>query len=359
MRSPILSSVLRSTLVVATALAAPSAAQQTIGGCPLFPVENIWNTPVESLPLLPNSAAIVSQILANGNQTLHPDFGTVWDGAPNGIPYDVVPNAQTLLPIDFDDLGGWPDESDAGPYPIPPNPHIEGGDFDDNFGDRHVLVVRQTACILYELYHSWREGVYEDFTCAIAGASTGWCGLSGAIYDLDSNALRPDSWTSADAAGLPILPGLVRRGEVEGGEIRHALRFTVDITHDTAWTWPARHESGSQVGPNIPQFGMRFRMKASYDISGYTPRIRRIFVALKRYGMILADNGSDWYISGVPDPLWDDDELVEAFHSVPGSAFEVVDTSSLILDPDSGATPHLWSDGFEKGSTVEWDDVVP
>ena len=359
MRSSNALAVLLAALAVASASPSPAAAQQTIGGCQIFPLSNIWNTPVDSLPTLPNSTAIVNQILAEGNQHLHPDFGTVWEGAPNGIPYDVVANGQATLAIDFNSLGGWPGESDAGPYPIPANPNIEGGDFDDNFGDRHILVVRQTSCLLYELYQSWREGIYEDFTCSVPGPTPGWCGMSGAIYNLASNALRTDGWTSADAAGLPMLPGLVRRGEVEGGEIRHALRFTVDITHDTDWMWPARHESGSQVGPNIPQFGMRFRMKTDHDISGYTPRVSRIFVALKRYGMILADNGSDWFISGVPDPLWDDDELVSAFHSIPGSAFEVVDTSSLILDPDSGETPHIWSDGFEKGSTVEWTDVLP
>jgi hypothetical protein len=269
----------------------------------------------------------------------------------------VVPNGQATLPIDFASLDGWPEESDAGPYPIPTSaglPHIEGGDALDNFGDRHVLVVRQTSCILYELYHSWREGENNgDFTCAVPGGTPGWCGLSGAVYNLASDTLRPDSWTSADAAGLPILPGLVRYDDVESGEIRHALRFTVDVTRQS-WVWPARHQSGDNLDANAPPMGLRLRMKESYNISGFTPRVRRILVALKRYGMMVADNGTNWYLNGAPDARWDDDELVSQLSTIPGTAFEVVDTSGLILNAGSGQTKHLWSDGFEGGTIAQW-----
>lgn len=331
----------------------PLTAQQTAAGCQVFPVANIWNTPVVSLPVAANSTAIVNHIGAS--QTMHPDFGTVWEGAPIGIPYVAVPNAQAMLPIDFASLGGWPGESDPGPYPIPPNPPIEGGDDPGNTGDRHVLVVRQSACILYELYHSWREG---ENGCVVPGATPGWCGLSGAVYNLASNALRPNGWTSADAAGLPIFPGLVRYDEVESGEIRHALRFTVDITR-TSWVWPARHESGSTPDANAPPMGLRLRMKAGYNISGFTPRVRSILAALKKYGMMVADNGTDWYLNGIPDGRWDDDELVSQLAQVPGSAFEVVDVGSLQITNDSGATPHLFSDGFDAGSTQHWSAAAP
>jgi len=332
---------------------APLAAQQTVAGCQVLPVANIWNTPVASLPVATNSAAIIAHIGAA--ETMHPDFGTVWQGAPIGIPYVAVPNSQAMVPIDFSSLGGWPGESDAGPYPVPPNPPIEGGDTPGNDGDRHVLVVRQSACILYELYYSWREG---ENGCVVPGAPPGWCGMSGAIYDLASNALRPDSWTSADAAGLPIFPGLVRYDEVETGEIRHALRFTVDITRQS-YVWPARHESGSTTDADAPPMGLRLRMKAGYDISGFTPRVRTIFAALKKYGMMVADNGTDWYLNGIPDGRWDDDELVSQLSQVPGSAFEVVNVSSLPISNDSGATPHLFSDGFDAGSTQHWSAVAP
>ncbi len=334
-------------------LSAPLAAQQTVDGCQVLPVANIWNTPIASLPVAANSSAIISHIGAS--QTLHPDFGTVWEGAPIGIPYVTVPDAQALLPIDFASLDGWPEQSDAGPYPIPPNPPIEGGDNLANTGDRHVLVVRQGSCILYELYHSWREG---ENGCVVPGTTPGWCGMSGAVYDLASNALRPETWTSADAAGLPIFPGLVRYDEVETGEIRHALRFTVDISRQS-YIWPARHEAGSTLDANAPPMGLRLRMKAGYDISGFTPRVRTIFAALKKYGMMVADNGTDWYLNGVPDARWDDDELVSQLAQVPGSAFEVVEVGGLQIASDSGATPHLFSDGFDAGSIQHWAADTP
>ncbi|MGE0641056.1 MAG: hypothetical protein AB7G12_03755 [Thermoanaerobaculia bacterium] len=342
--------------IVASALLATGGvafAQQTLGGCRVLPNDNVWNTPVTELPVAANSTAIIAFI--GGSGTLHPDFGTVWEGAPIGIPFVVVPDGQSPLPIDFDSLGGWPEESDPGPYPIPSNPPIEGGDDAGNTGDRHVLVVRQQSCILYELYHSWREG---ENGCTVPGSPPGWCGLSGAVYDLASNALRPDDWTSADAAGLPILPGLVTYDEVASGEIRHALRFTVEVSRESH-VWPARHDAGSSTNASAPPMGLRLRLNAGFDLSGFTPRVRTILRALKTYGMIVADNGTDWYLSGAPDPRWDDDELVSQLATVPGSAFEVVDVTSLIVDPDSGETPHLFSDGFESGGLLHWSSALP
>jgi hypothetical protein len=341
-------------VLLAGALAtAPLTAQQTISGCQVLPTNNVWNTPVDNLPVAANSNAVIAYINAHGGDDLHPDFGAgLWEGAPIGIPYVAVPNGQAMLPIDFEELGGWPEESDAGPYPIPPDPPIEGGP--SSSGDRHVLVLRQTSCILYELYHSWPEG---QNGCAIPGSPPGWCGLSGAVYELDSNALRPDGWTSADAAGLPILPGLARWGEANAGEIRHALRFTVDVTRES-WVWPARHQAGSTLDANAPPMGLRLRLRNGYDVSGHSPQVRALLRGLKKYGMLLADNGSNWYISGIPHDNWTE-SLVEEFHSIPGSQFEVVDVSSLLVDPDSGATPHLFSDGFDGGGTGYWSFRTP
>jgi hypothetical protein len=305
---------------------------------------------VASLPVAANSTAIVNYINGHGGDNLHPDFGAgLWQGAPIGIPFVTVPQGQAMVPIDFDSLDGWPEESDPGPYPIPPNAPIEGGPSSE--GDRHVLVVRQSACELYELYHSWPDGDGPQGgpTCDEPG---GWCGLSGAVYDLSSNALRPAGWTSADAAGLPILPGLARFGEVDGGEIRHALRFTTDVTRGS-YVWPARHEASDVMDTYAPPMGLRLRLKAGYAVSGFSPQVRVILRALKKYGMILADNGSNWFVSGIPAAGWTD-TLVDELHQVPGSQFEVVNVSSLMLNPNSGATPHLFSDGFDSGGTSRW-----
>ena len=212
----------------------------------------------------------------------------------------------------------YPGESDPGPYPIPENPNIEGN---PNSGDRHILILDRDQCMLYELYDaSWQ--------------SNGWHAGSGAIFDLNSNALRPSRWTSADAAGLPIMAGLVRYDEVLSGEISHALRFTVSQTRE-AYVWPARHFASTLTGVQYPPMGQRFRLKASYPIEDFSSETRVILGALKKYGMILADNGSDWYISGVPDPHWDNDTLVGELHQIPGSAFEAVDVSMLMIHPDS------------------------
>ncbi len=248
------------------------------------------------------------------------DFGSgTWDGGPIGIPFNVIDGSVTTdYVVDF----YYPDESDPGPYPIPSNPKREWG------SDHHILIIDTEDCHLYEIYDASKSG----------GA---WSGGSGAIWDLNSNALRPDTWTSADAAGLPILPGLVRYEEILAGEINHALRFTTNCTADY-YIWPARHvaQSGSCAAP--PPFGARFRLKENYDITGYSPQAQIILQAMKTYGIILADNGSPWYVSGAPSEDWDNDMLHE-LDDLTGNAFEAVDTSSLIVDANSGETPyHGW-----------------
>jgi hypothetical protein len=304
------------TLLLATLPAVAQDAGPTVAGCPLFPPDSIWNTRVDSLPVHPRSSSYVEKI--GKTRTVHPDFGAgEWDGGPIGIPFTTVSGSQPGVPVSFD---YW-DESDPGPYPIPPDAPIEGGPASD--GDRHVLVVDVDRCRLYELF------------AAYPGAGSGWDAGSGAIYDLGSHALRPDTWTSADAAGLPILAGLVRYEEVAAGEIRHALRFTAPVTRK-AHVWPARHHASSNTSVGVPPMGQRFRLKASFDISGFPPTVRVILTALQRYGMMLADNGSAWFLSGAPDPRWNDDELVTWLRRVPGSAFEAVDVSSLMVAADSG-----------------------
>jgi hypothetical protein len=260
----------------------------------VFPPDNAWNRDVSADAVDPRSDAYIASIGAG--RFLHPDFGS---DPTYGIPWTSVPGSQPRVPMSFD----FDDESDPGPYPFPPNAPVEAG------GDRHVLVLDRDACQLYETFDSEFLG------------SAGWrCG-SGAKFDLRSNALRPDGFTSADAAGLPILPGLVRRDEVLAGEIRHALRFTVRRTQ-RAYVHPATHFASSDTNPDLPPMGLRVRMKASYDIGRFTGPARVILVALKRYGMFVADNGSDWFISG-ETAAWNDDEL-EPLKTVPGSAFEVV-----------------------------------
>jgi hypothetical protein len=294
-----------------------------IAGCPILPADNIWNVPVDALPVHPRSDAYVAAI--GTDEHVHADFGSgEWppgSGSPIGIPYVVVTGEQPQVAVQLGDA----DESDLGPYPIPPDAPIEGGP--QATGDRHMLVLERTSCTLYELYDAWPQ------------PDASWRAGSGAIFDLRSNALRPDGWTSADAAGLPILPGLVRYDEVVVsdagvGEIRHALRFTAPRTQ-RAYVWPARHFASSRTELHYPPMGVRFRLKAGFDLSGYSPETRVILRALQIYGMILADNGSPWYLSGVPGERWDNDALHE-LHRVRGSDFEAVDVSSRIVDPDSG-----------------------
>ncbi len=303
-------------VIVWPALALPLSAQSPpqIAGCPVFPANNIWNTPVDSLPVDPNSAVYINTIGADG--FLHPDFGTEWDGAPIGIPYVVVSGVPSV-PVTFD----YADESDPGPYPIPADAPIEGGAAGD--GDRHVLALDKDSCTLYELFYAFPQG------------DGSWHAGSGAVFNLNDNALRPAGWTSADAAGLPILPGLVRYDEVQAGEIAHAIRFTAARTRSNH-VWPARHDASSLTGSQYPPMGQRFRLKASYDISGFSPDVQVILRAMKKYGIVLADNGSDWFISGAHDSRWNDSLLGE-LKSVSGSAFEAVDVSSLMVDADSAA----------------------
>ncbi len=274
--------------------------QPTVGRCPVFPSDNSWNREVSSLPVDPRSDDYVRSIGAEG--FLHPDFG---GGGQYGIPFEVVPSDQPKVPIAFTAYG---DESDPGPYPIPPNARVEGG------SDRHVLVVTQGECKLYEMYVAQRSGA-------------GWSADSGAVFDLRSNAVRPKGWTSADAAGLPILPGLARYDEVAAGAIMHALRFTVQRTQ-RGFIFPARHFASSSDDNTLPPMGLRLRLKASYDVSRFRGQARVILEGLKRYGMIVADNGSDWYVTGASDPRWDDEDLNQ-LKTVPGSAFEAVQTGSI------------------------------
>ena len=292
----------------------PVAAPQ-VAGCDVLPADDIWNTPVDTLPVDAASDAYIATIGADLG--LHPDFGSgLYEGGPIGIPYAVVAADQAPVAVSF----LYAEESDPGPYPIPADAPIEGGP--DGQGDRHVLVVDAAACTLYELFNAQPQ---DDGS---------WQADAGAVYDLGSSALRPDGWTSADAAGLPILPGLVRYDEVATGEIRHALRFTAPDTRRDH-VWPARHDASHEKGAAYPPLGQRFRLRADFDVSGYSPEVQVILRALQTYGMILADNGSPWYLSGAPDDGWDNDMLRE-LRKVVGSDLEAVDVSSLMADPDSG-----------------------
>ncbi len=286
----------------------------TLGGCPMFPSNNVWNTRIDTLPVDPKSTTYIATIGAT--RAFHPDFGANWNGGPFGIPYTTAPSSQAAVPITFLYSG----ESDPSPYPIPPNAPVENG------SDRHVLVLQQGTCLLYELYNA---------STSNGGAS--WSADSGAKFDLNSNSLRPAGWTSADAAGLPMLPGLVRYDEVAAGAINHAIRFTIRGTNG-AYLWPARHRTTSPLNANMPPMGQRFRLKASFNLSGLAPQIQVIFTAFKHYGIIVADNGSDWYVSGAPDARWDDSMLVNAFNQIHGSDFEAVDETSLMVNSDSGQT---------------------
>ncbi|NKQ36093.1 MAG: hypothetical protein HF973_10825 [Chloroflexi bacterium] len=296
----------------------PGAPPPNIAGCDVFPADNIWNTPVDTLPVHINSTAYMETIGLNDN--IHADFGSgVWppgSNSPIGIPYVDVPGSQTPVAVSFT----WADESDPGPYPIPPDAPIEGGP--DADGDRHVIVLDRDNCVLYEMYNAFPQG------------DGSWTADSGAKFDLSSHALRPDTWTSADAAGLPILPGLVRYEEVAAGEIRHAIRFTAPQTQ-RAYIWPARHYASSLTDPYYPPMGLRVRLKAGVDISGFSPQAQVVAQAMQTYGLILADNGSSWYISGAPDDRWDNDVLHE-LDQLTGADFEAVDVSGLMVDPDSG-----------------------
>jgi hypothetical protein len=281
----------------------------TISNCPLFPADNFWNTPVDSLPIHPNSDAWIQSI--GRDQSFHMDFGSdEWDGGPIGIPFNVISGstASKYTPEFY-----YPEESDPGPYPIPEDPKREWN------SDHHILTVDTDTCTLYEIY----DASFENGQ---------WSGGSGAIWDLNSNELRPEVWTSADAAGLPILPGLVRYDEIVTGEIHHALRFTAEDT--AGYMWPARHQT-SDPQDGIPPMGARFRLKASYDISSFPYETQIILQAMKTYGIVLADNGASWSVSGAPDERWDND-MLHLLDVLKGNDFEAVDTSVMMVNIDSG-----------------------
>jgi hypothetical protein len=295
------------TALVPLALAAPVGAHPLpqAPGCPVFPDTNVWNKRVDNLPVRTNSRTSVNAIGADLH--LHADFGSgLWNGGPIGIPITVVDSTTPLSTVDFD----YADESDPSPYPIPDDVAIEGGSSAD--GDRHAILVDSDSCTLYELYHLYPSP---------------WSARSGAIWDLTSNELRPRGWTSADAAGLPILAGLARYDEVAAGSIDHALRFTVSRSR-RAYIYPARHFASSRTSKSLPPMGLRLRLRKGYFIASFPPQAQIVLHALKRYGMIVADNGSSRYVSGAPDPGWDNDDL-HTLGKVKGSNFRVVDTSSL------------------------------
>jgi hypothetical protein len=267
------------------------------GGCPVFPASNPWNRDVSRDPVDPSSDAYIREIDSHGNHFLHADFG---GGGAYGFPYRVVPRTQPRVPVRFTD---FPEESDPGPYPIPPTIRVEGG------SDRHVIVVQQGTCRLFELFAAERSG-------------RGWDAGSGAVFDLRSNRLRRAGDTSADAAGLPIFAGLARYDEVRAGAIRHALRFTVERTQ-AGYVYPARHLASSSHDPDLPPMGLRLRLRASYPLGGFHGQALIVLRALRRYGMLVADNGTSWFVSGGADRRWNDEDL-DQLKRVPGTAFEVV-----------------------------------
>jgi hypothetical protein len=315
MRVPLIATALAAAAIAVAALAASAPGRPVKGApqCRLFPSSNPWNQRVDNLPLAPRSDAIVRSIGVDTG--LHPDFGSgKYNGARIGIPYTTVPGSQKKVHVKF----GYAGESDKGPYPIPDHVPIEGGR--KSSGDRHALIVDRDSCKLYELYSLYPPS-----------GGHGWRAGSGAIWSLNSNHVRHAGWTSADAAGLQILPGLARYEELSHGGINHALRFTVSRTR-RAYIYPARHFASDLTSANLPAMGQRLRLKKGFDISHFPKQARAVLTALKRYGMIVADNGSDWYITGAPNKGWNNDDL-HSLGGVRGSAFEVVDTSALPRPP--------------------------
>jgi hypothetical protein len=286
----------------------PDPPASTAANAPSLPTEAAWNQDISHAPVAPNSAATIAYINSHGGNLLHPDFGSP---RAYGFPYAVVGAGQRKLPINYTAYG---DESDPGPFPIPKGTPVEGGK--DSDGDRHVLVVDRSSCTLYELYRTFFKG----------GGGAHWNADSGTRWDLRSSARRPDSWTSADAAGLPIFPGLVRYDEVAAGHLDHAIRVTFDSTRN-AWVHPASHCAGDTSNPNAPAMGTRLRLKASYRIGGLSADAKVIAEAMKRYGLIVADNGSNWYFSGSSDRRWDDENL-DQLKRIPGNAFQVVKSAT-------------------------------
>jgi len=286
----------------------PAPPPGTAANAPSLPTEAAWNQDISKAPVAPNSAATIAYINSHGGKLLHPDFGSP---RAYGLPYVVVGAGQRKLPVHYTAYG---EESDPGPFPIPKGAPVEGGNGSD--GDRHVLVVDRSSCTLYELYRAFFEG----------GASAHWNADSGARWDLRSSARRPDSWTSADAAGLPIFPGLIRYDEVAAGRLEHAVRVTFDSTRN-AWIHPASHCAGDTSDPDAPAMGTRLRLRAGYGLGRFSGGAKVIAKAMKHYGLIVADNGSNWYFSGSSDRRWDDENL-DQLKRIPGSAFQVVKSAS-------------------------------
>jgi hypothetical protein len=316
------------TIALLLALAPPAAhaagPAADIGSCQVFPdppaslsprapslgSQAAWNQDVSKAPRDPRSAAYISYIDSHGGDHMHPDFGSP---RPYGFPYSVVGAGQRKLSVHYTAYG---DESDPGPFPVPAGARIEGGNGSD--GDRHVLAIDESSCVLYELYRAF----------FVAKPKPHWNADSGVAWDLGSSALRPDGWTSADAAGLPIFPGLVRYDEVAAGQLEHAIRVTFDSTRD-AYLHPASHCAGDTTSASAPPMGLRLRLKAGYGLGGFSGPARTIAEAMKRYGLIVADNGSNWYFSGSSDRRWDDDNLNQ-LKGIPGSAFEVVESAAAV-----------------------------
>ena len=319
----------RSLLLVAQFDALPvDAASPPSTSCQVFPSDNIWNSDISKLPMHAQNAQWLSS-MASATANLHPDFGA----PPYGFPYNIVDNTHQKVSVTF----LYASESDPGPYPLGADTRIENGT------DHHALIINRDTCTLYELFN-------------LAGSGTSWTADSGAIFPLNSNALRLLGWTSADAAGLPIFPGLVRWDEVQAGAIRHAIRFTA-VQTDRSFLWPARHQAGAASNPSLPPMSARFRLKGTYDISHFSPQAQVILLAMQHYGLILADNGSNWFFSGTPDAGWADSLLTE-LKSIPASQFEAVDESGLMIDVSSGATRYC---GYETmaGSFVRKGLTLP
>jgi hypothetical protein len=300
--------LLASSLAVAAGSASwVAAAPVPSSSCVVFPADNVWNTDITTLPVHPQSAQWLASTAAS-TTTLHPDFGR----PPYGFPFNVVDNAHPTVSVSFQ----YPSESDPGPYPVGSDTSIENG------SDRHALIVNKDSCMLYELF-------------GLSGSGGSWTAGSGAIFNLRTNTLRPAGWTSADAAGLPILPGLVRWDEVQAGAINHAIRFTVQQS-DQSYIWPARHQAGIAANPALPPMGARFRLKAGYDLTAFSAQAKVILLAMQHYGLIVADNGSNWFFSGTQDAGWPD-SLISELKMVPAAQFEAVDESFVMVDPNSAA----------------------
>jgi hypothetical protein len=302
-------------LAAVAATPAWASAPPAAPNCSILPESNVWHADISALPVNAHSGAWLGNMNAAGTR-LHPDFGSSGDpNAPYGIPWIAVPDSHGKVTPSFD----YADESDPGPYPFGPDTPIEGGQ--QSGGDRHALMIDKDTCVLYELYDANWNGGHPT-----AG--------SGAVFNLNSNNLRPPTWTSADAAGLPILPGLLRLDEVQSGHVDHAIRFTVSRTA-AAHLWPARHDAGSGSSSVVPPMGARFRLKATYSTRGLRPDTVAVLTAMKKYGLIVADNGSNWYFQGATDPRWSDD-MLDQLKAVPASAFEAIDESRLQISPNSG-----------------------